>query len=411
MFDKYYLDNGMPVLFETISGIRSVVVGIWVKAGSRNERPEENGIAHFIEHMVFKGTRRRTAENIAQEIDQMGGDLNAYTSRENTTFYIKVLDEYLDKGLDLLTDIFLDPLLDPDEINKERGVIEEEIRMVEDTPDELVFDLYNADIWGPNGLGQSILGTTDTLNEIGRESVIRYIDRFYTSNNVVISCAGNIDKDRTMEILRKRFSGIKGRIDGNNLLKPDFQAVKKTYQKDLSEVHICTGFEGIPVKSPEKYQVLVLNTILGSGVSSRLFQEIREKRGLVYSISSFVSSYFDTGTIGIYAGAGKNKYREVIDLIKQQAFTLKDTITDEDINRTKKQLKGNIILSLESSTARMNNIARQEIYYGRYLPTEEIIAGIEDVRIEDVRSVAERIFRKENMAMTLLGPAEDIVFE
>lgn len=409
MFNKCFLDNGIPILFDTLSGIRSAVVGIWVKTGSRFESTKENGIAHFIEHMVFKGTQKRTAEYIAQEIDMMGGDLNAYTSRENTTFYIKVLDEYLDKGLDLLTDIFRNSLFEPDEINKERGVIEEEIRMVDDTPDELVFDLFNADIWGSKGLGQSILGTTSTLGSIDRESILRFLHEFYVSNKIVIACAGSIDVDRALKILNENFFDINGSSEANEMSRPDFHVSRKVYPKDLSEVHICAGFEGIPIKSPDKYSVLVLNTILGSGVSSRLFQEIREKRGLVYSISSFVSSYSDTGSIGIYAGAGKSKYREVIELMKQQAFALKDTLTQDDLARTKKQLKGNIMLSLESSAARMNNIARQEIYHGRHFSTDEIIERIENVGLNDVRTIAERIFREENMAMTLLGPAEDIV--
>lgn len=407
MFQKRYLENGVPVLIEKIDGFRSAVVGIWVKTGSRFETPVRNGISHFIEHMLFKGTRSRTAEDIAVEIDSIGGDLNAYTSRENTTFYVKVLDEYLHKGTGLLGDIFLHSLFDSQEIEKEKGIIGEEIRMVEDTPDEYVFDLFNAEIWGRSGLGQTILGTAETIRDFKREDVLAYLDSFYTAENIIIACAGNVDVEKTMDFLREGMLGSRNGRPETRSTTPEFRPGMKVFQKDLSEVHICVGFRGIPANSPERYAMLILNTLLGSGVSSRLFQEIREKKGLVYSINSFLSSYADVGSVGIYAGASKDNYREVMDLIVKESCYLRESMTVGEFERTKKQLKGNILLGLESSSARMNNIARQEIYHGRYYSPEEIIRDIEAVKIDDARALSEKTFDKENMAITLLGPAEE----
>ncbi len=407
MYHKRYLENGVPVLFEQIDGFRSVVSGIWVKTGSRHEPEELNGISHFIEHMFFKGTGTRSTEEIAKETDAMGADLNAFTSRENTTFYIKVLDDYLDRGIELLLDIFSHSEFDPDEIEKEKGIVEEEIRLTEDTPDDYVFDLFNEEIWSGNGLGRSILGTLETIGRITRDDIIDYIDKLYNVDNIIITFAGNVDIDKTMHMLNSGLSGISTTGHQVDSKRPDFNSSINIHRKDLSEVHICSGFQGIQNNSPERYAMLIINTILGSGVSSRLFQEVREKRGLVYSIHSFLSSYHDTGCFGVYAGAGEKRYREVVDLIIKESCALKDSLSSDELQRAKNQLKGNILLAIESTSARMNSLAKQEIYYGRHFTPEEIIREIEDVSLNEIKALSERVFNRDKMAITLLGPVEE----
>ncbi|MEE9523668.1 MAG: pitrilysin family protein [Thermodesulfovibrionales bacterium] len=407
MYHKRYLENGVPVLFEQIDGFRSVVSGIWVKTGSRHEPEELNGISHFIEHMFFKGTGTRSTEEIAKETDAMGADLNAFTSRENTTFYIKVLDDYLDRGIELLLDIFSHSEFDPDEIEKEKGIVEEEIRLTEDTPDDYVFDLFNEEIWSGNGLGRSILGTLETIGRITRDDIIDYIDKLYNVDNIIITFAGNVDIDKTMHMLNNGLSGISTTGHQIDSKRPDFNSSINIHRKDLSEVHICSGFQGIQNNSPERYAMLIINTILGSGVSSRLFQEVREKRGLVYSIHSFLSSYHDTGCFGVYAGAGEKRYREVVDLIIKESCALKDSLSSDELQRAKNQLKGNILLAIESTSARMNSLAKQEIYYGRHFTPEEIIREIEDVSLNEIKALSERVFNRDKMAITLLGPVEE----
>ncbi|HDL21399.1 MAG TPA: insulinase family protein, partial [Nitrospirae bacterium] len=394
-------------VFEENNSFRSAVLGIWVKTGSRHETEEKSGISHFIEHLLFKGTGTRSAEDIAVEADAMGSDLNAFTSRENTTFYIKVLDEFFEKGSGLLCDIFANSIFDPNEIEKEKRVVDEEIRLSEDTPDDHVFDLFNSCIWGDNGLSRPILGSAKTVGGITRGNILEYLEKSYNSNNIVIAIAGNIDTESCVRLLNAGLSGVSTFKNGIKPEKPFFNSAVKVHQKDLSEVHICMGFESIPNNSPERYALHILNTLFGSGVSSRLFQEIREKRGLVYSIYSFLSSYQDTGCMGIYAGASVQNYQKVIDLIMKESCSLKDTISERELQRTKKQLKGNMLLALESTTARMNNIAKQEIYYGRNFTPEEVITEIEQVGLEDVRALLDRIFRRDKVAVTLLGPAAD----
>jgi len=407
MIGRTYLENGIPVVYEKADAFRSAVVGIWVRAGSRYEPSELNGISHFIEHMFFKGTSSRSTEDIAKETDAMGADLNAYTSRENTTYYIKVLDEFLDRGIELLCDLFVNSVFDPAEIEKEKGIIEEEIRLSEDTPDDHVFDLFNRNIWGENGLGQTILGTSDTVGTIRRTDIMEYLSCFYTADNMVIALAGNVDIDRAVGMMNERLGGIRGNGERAEVEKPVFVPSLKAHRKDLSEVHVCIGFEGIPSDSPMRYAMLVMNTLLGSGISSRLFQEVREKRGLVYSIHSFLSSYHDAGCFGIYAGSSGRKYRSVIDIIMREACGLKDTLLPEEVERAKNQLKGNILLALESTSARMNNLAKQEIYYGRTYTPGEIIRSIEEVGMDDIRELAAMVFDRDAAAITILGPAEE----
>jgi predicted Zn-dependent peptidase len=403
---KRYLENEIPVVMEPFRNVRSVAVGIWVKVGSRYESSEESGISHFLEHMFFKGTRKRTTKDIAVDADSIAGDLNAFTSRENTAFYIKVLDEYLDKGIDLLSDIFINSTFPENEVEKEKKIIKEEIKMVEDTPDDYVHDLFSQMVWGNEGLGQPILGRRETIASFGRDDLIAHIRRYYGSKDIVVACAGNFVPDELMAMLGRHFSGLRRGSQPRKGVPPIFRRNVKVYTKDISEAHLCVGVPGISQTSKERYAFFLLNTILGAGVSSRLFQEIREKRGLAYSVYSFTSSYMETGLWGVYAGVSRKKVAEVAELIIQEMLHLIDTLSESEVERAKKQLKGNLILSLESTSSRMNNIARQEMYFGRYISSEEIIESIERVRLQDIRSLAEKLIRKELFAVTAYGPLQ-----
>lgn len=407
MFKKEHLINGVPVVMESLKNMRSVVVGLWVKVGSRNEPSEKNGISHFLEHMFFKGTRKRTAKDIAFETDSLGGELNAFTSRETTTFYIKVLDEFLEKGLELLSDVFLNSLFPEEDIEKEKKIIKEEIKMVEDTPDDYIHDLFNQTIWGHSGIGQPVLGRRETIRIFTRDDLMAHIRKYYGVKDIVISCAGNFDHMHLMALLNKNLGNLRRGSEPERGAPPGFQSTMHVFSKQLSEAHLCLGFKGIHHASKDRYSLFTLNTILGAGVSSRLFQEIREKRGLAYAIYSFIASYSDTGLWGIYAGVSRKKVREVIELILQEMHHLKDTITESELQRAKNQLKGNIILGLESTSSRMNNIARQEIYHGRYFSPKEIMDEVDSITLKQIKDLAELIIRKDLLALTIYGPVQE----
>jgi predicted Zn-dependent peptidase len=404
MFRKEHLLNGVPVVMESLKNMRSVVLGIWVKVGSRNEHPVKNGISHFLEHMFFKGTKKRSAKDIAFEIDSLGGDLNAFTSRESTTFYIKVLDEYLENGVELLSDLFIYSTFPEEDIEKEKKIIKEEIKMIEDTPDDYIHDLFNQTIWGYSGLGQPVLGHRETVRSFTREDILSHIRKYYGTKDIVISCAGNFEHEHLLFMLDKNLGSLRRGSEPDRGVPPDFKGKVDVFKKDLSEAHICLGVKGLSQTSEERYSLFVLNTILGAGVSSRLFQEIREKRGLAYSIYSFTASYFDTGVWGVCAGVSRKKVREVLEIILKEMNGLKDTLNELELKRAKNQLKGNIILGLESTSSRMNNIARQEIYHGRYYSPKEIMNKVDSVTVNQIKALVDRLVKKECLALTVYGP-------
>jgi predicted Zn-dependent peptidase len=407
MFRKEHLSNSIPVVMEPLRNMRSVAVGIWVKVGSRNETLDKNGISHFLEHMFFKGTHKRTAKDIAIEIDSLGGELNAFTSKESTTFYVKILDEYIEKGVELLSDIFLHSTFPEEDIEKEKRIIKEEIKMVEDTPDDYVHDLFNQAIWGNTGLGQSVLGRRETVKSFIRDDLISHIKSYYGTTDVIVACAGNFEPESLLAILNKNLGSLRRGSEPEKDTPPLFNGTVRVFHKELSEAHVCMGVEGIPQASEERYSISVLNTIFGAGVSSRLFQEIREKRGLAYSIYSFVSSYIDTGIWGIYAGVSRKRVPELVELILKEINSLKDTLTEVELERAKNHLKGNIILGLESTGSRMNNIARQEIYYGRYYSPKEVMKEIDLIKLSQIRDLAERLVKKEGFSITVYGPLHE----
>jgi predicted Zn-dependent peptidase len=406
MFKKAVLDNGIPVVMEKIAGVRSVSLGIWVRVGSRNEPTRLNGISHFLEHMFFKGTKKRSATDIAVAIDSLGGDLNAFTSKEGTTFYIKVLDEHLEKGIELLTDIFVRSEFPEDEMKREKGVVSEEISMVEDTPDDYIHDLFSSSVWGRNGLGQPVVGTKKTVKALTRDDLLEHIKKYYGTSDIVVACAGNIDSDKLTAMLGKSLGRLRRGSVPEAGEAPSFKPGLQVVSRDLSEVHICLGIEGIQQASPDRYGVLLLNSVLGGGVSSRLFQEIREKRGLVYTVYSFLSSYVDTGMWGVYAGTGKRHVNTVIEKTLEQLHGLHETLTGAELQRAKDQMKGNLVLGLESTSRRMQGLATQLIYYGRYFTPTEIMKEIDAVTLKDAKELAERLTTAGGTALTIYGPFE-----
>jgi predicted Zn-dependent peptidase len=407
MYKKTILKNGIPVVMERTEGTRSVCIGIWVKAGSRNEDPAMNGISHFLEHMFFKGTQKRTARDIALEIDSLGGELNAFTSRECTTFYIKVLDEHIGRSIALLTDIFLHSIFSEDEINKEKEIIFDEINLTEDTPEDCIHDMFNKNIWGKNRLGQPVLGSKETIAAFTREDLLNYVENHYGTQSIIISCSGNFIENKLIDNLNLTFGALKRSSILRNNSSPEFLGTVNVNTKDLSEVHMCLGIEGIRYGSEDRYSMQILNTILGAGVSSRLFQEIREKRGLVYSIGSFNVSFVDTGVWAVYTGTDKKYVKQVVNIIIDQMKGLSESITSDELLKAKNQFKGNLVLALESTSSKMINIAKQELYYGRYYKPEEIINSVEAVTLEEVKNLSHRLVGHNNFAITVYGPARE----
>ena len=406
IYSKRTLSSGVKVVMERMSHVRSVCVGIWVCSGSRNEDPRLSGISHFLEHMFFKGTKKRSARDIAVDMDSIGGEINAFTGKEGTTYYIKVLDEYIEPGVEILADIFLNSTFAEDEIEREKSVIREEIGMVEDTPDEYVHDLFNEKVWSGGGLGQPVLGTMETVNAITRDDLFDYVKSNYGASNIIISCAGSFDEDKLIGLLERYLGGLDGRVSsrleaGTGIYKPERISVKK----DLSEVHICMAVPGISQPSDERYVALLANTVLGGGTSSRLFQEIRENRGLAYSVFSYLSSYYETGIWALYAGTAKNHLAEVLEICTKELMGLKDSISEDDLERAKRQVKGSVILGLESTSRRMQNIASQEIYYGRNISPEETMRRIDGIRIDEARDFcAEHAGDMKDISLAVLGP-------
>ncbi len=405
MYRKDTLSNGIRVVSETVPKSRSVSIGVWVKVGSRHEPKEMGGISHFIEHMFFKGTARRSAKDIAIEMDALGGEMNAFTSQETTTYYAKVLDEHLPKAVDLLADILISSRFDPVEIEKERKVILEEIKGVEDTPDDYIHELFTGTVWPDHPLGRPILGTRETVKALTHKDIISYIDSYYSPKEIVISVAGNFEHDRMVELLDEKFGTYSKQGTAKNEEPPRFNHAVSVKKKQLEQVQLCLGCKGIHFTHEDRFVISALNAVLGSSMSSRLFQEVREQNALAYSIYSYVMSYRDAGLFTVYAGTDPSNVIEVIRLIIKEFRKIKEEgITKAEEERVKNQIKGNLVLSLESSNSHMSRLARQEIYYGKYLSVDDIIKGIEKVSQADVHRLAGQLFNTENISLTILGP-------
>ena len=392
---------------ERIPTLKSVTIGLWVNAGSRDESPAQAGYSHFIEHMFFKGTTRRSATDISREIDALGGEMNAFTTRETTTFYVKVLDQHLSKALDLLSDLFLRSRLAQKEIEKEKQVVLEEIRMVQDDPEYLVKELHTELVMGRHPLSRPILGRESTIARIDRNGLLEYIHTHYRPEDIVLAVAGNFDHDQLEKTMACTFGGYR-RASPDIVRKrwpPDLCTGVITQQKPLEQVHLCLGLQGVAAGHKDRYAIYALNSVLGGSVSSRLFQEIREKRGLSYSVYSFLSGYSDGGTITIYAGTRAREVERVIDLVCREIKKMaKRGIEREELKRTKEQMKGSLMLSLESSHSRMNKLAKDELIAGTHTTLEEMIQGIEAVTAQQVFRAAQNLFNPSNLAVTGLGP-------
>jgi predicted Zn-dependent peptidase len=404
MIVKETLPNGLTLITESMPGVRSAAVGVWLKRGSRHEPAQLSGISHFIEHMVFKGTKTRSAARIAEEMDSIGGHMDAFTAKEYASFHLKVLDEHLPLATEILGDIVVNPLFDPEEMGREKRVIFEEINMVEDTPDDLVMELFAEAFWPEHPLGRSILGTRRSVRRLRREDLARFFARVYQPANVVVSAAGRLEHEVVSGLVHRHFGALRPRRSPSNGRAPRVTTRVVTRSKRaLEQVHICLGTPGHHQAHPDRYGCYILNTVLGGSMSSRLFQNIREKRGLVYSISSGMTSYADTGLFSIYAGTGRESAREVIRLTLEEIRRVcGEPLGEAELRRAKDHLKGSIVLSLENTGARMSQLAREEIYFGRSFTLDELLSSIEEVTADDVQRIAAGLFRGR-MAASVIG--------
>jgi predicted Zn-dependent peptidase len=399
------LPSGLTILTERMEHIRSVAMGVWIRAGSRHELPEVNGISHFVEHMVFKGTQSRSAKRIAREVDAIGGNLDAFTGKETICFNLKVLDEHVPTALDVLSDLVLNPVFNNEDIMRERGVILEEIKMDEDNPDYLVHEIFTQNFWKDHPLGKPILGTKETVRRFEQTTLFDYYGKRFSGNNMVFSAAGNLEHDAFVDLVARRFDHFAPST--SDLAETEPRTASKIVlrnKKALEQVQLCLGVPSPPIAHELRYVTLLLNTVLGGGMSSRLFQTVREEHGLAYSIFSDLNPYRDTGSLCVYAGTSSANCLEVIELIMCEFRRLKtEALPEDELRRSKDQLKGNIILGLESSMSRMSNLARQEMYFEHFFGVEEIMDKVENVTSEQVMVMANTLFDPDKVAVTLLG--------
>jgi predicted Zn-dependent peptidase len=398
------LDNGTRVLTERMSHVRSISIGVWLTRGSRHESAARSGIAHFVEHMLFKATTTRTAEDIAQAIDSIGGQLDAFTAKEYASYYIKVLDEHLPLALDILSDVVLHPAFNPDDVEREKRVVVEEIKMVEDTPDDLVHELFTQSFWENHPLGRPILGTKETVESFDAGLLHDYFGRTYRPSNLIIAAAGNLDHAHLRDLVVERFSGLKAGGDPADEEAPGVAPSVLIRNKDLEQSHVCLGTSSYAQNHEDRYSTYVLNTLLGGSMSSRLFQNVREKRGLAYAVFSGLSAYRDAGSFTIYAGCSNEAVAEVVDLVVEELRGIrKSPVGEAELQRAKDHLKGSLMLGLENTASRMSHLARQEIYFERHFGLDETLAGIEAVTPDDLQRVALDLFRNGALAATVLG--------
>jgi predicted Zn-dependent peptidase len=399
------LPNGLIVLTERMDHLRSVAMGVWIKSGSRCEAAEINGISHFVEHMLFKGTRSRSAQHIAREMDSIGGNLDAFTGKETICFNVKSLADHVPIALDVLADLVLNPVFASMEIERERGVILEEIKIDEDNPDVLVHELFTQNFWKDHPLGKPILGTTTTVGKLDQQKLFDYHTGRFRGGNMVFTAAGCLDHDQFVDSVAQKFTALPAGEAEQEMQTPQASArILLQNKKSLEQVQLCLGVPAPPITDDNRYATLILNTVLGGGMSSRLFQTIREERGMAYSIYSDLSPYSDTGALCVYAGTSAGKALEVVDLVMAEFRSLKETpLSDEELTRAKDQLKGNILMGLESSNSRMANLARQEMYFHNFMTVEEVIARISAVDAAQVQAMAQRLFDPDRIAITLLG--------
>ena len=403
MIVREVFDNGLRLVTERMDHVRSASVGVWLIRGSRHEPAEHSGIAHFIEHMLFKGTQSRSAEDIAQAIDSVGGHLDAFTAKEYASYYIKVLDEHLPLAWDVLSDIVLHPAFRADDIEREKKVILEEIKMVEDTPDDLVHELFTQALWEGHALGRPILGSPETVEALDRNTLFEFFGRTYTAPHVIIAAVGNVRHEDVRRLVENSFGRLPTAAPEAPDAAPSVVPKVMTRPKELEQSHVCLGAASYPQSHEDRYASYVLNTMLGGSMSSRLFQNVRERRGLAYSVFSSLAAYRDTGSLTIYAGCANEAVPELIDVVVSEVRGMKRDVPPSELRRAKDHLKGSLMLSLESTSSRMSNLARQEIYFDRQFGLDETLEGIESVTGEDVHRVARELFSNGSLGATILG--------
>nr|ADC35969.1 putative protease [uncultured bacterium 98] len=404
MIVRDVLPNGLRLLTEQMPHVRSVSIGVWLTRGSRHEPSQHAGIAHFVEHMLFKGTGSRSAEDIAQAIDSIGGQMDAFTAKEYASYYIKVLDEHLPLAIDVLADIVLRPAFAAEDIEREKKVVLEEIKMVEDTPDDLVHELFTEHFWKDHPLGRPILGTPDTVSALNAETLRSYFTDAYSAGNLIVAAVGNIDHSHVRDLVTKHFGHLT--TIGEAIVDAPPHVVPEVVirNKELEQSHVCLGTTGYQQDHKDRYASYVLNTVLGGSMSSRLFQNVREKRGLAYAVFSGLSAYRDAGNVTVYAGCANNAVAELIDVVVGELRRIKDDPPpEEEIRRAKDHLKGSLMLNLESTSSRMSHLARQEIYFDRQFGLDETLEGVELVSRADLERVARDLFGRDALAATVLG--------
>jgi len=398
------LPNGLRLLTERMPHVRSVSIGVWLARGSRHESDEQSGIAHFVEHMLFKGTSTRSAEDIAQTVDSIGGQMDAFTAKEYASYYFKVLDEHLPLAVDLLADIVMRPAFSEDDITREKKVVLEEIKMVEDTPDDLVHELFTESFWRGHALGRPILGTKETVESFSREALRDYFTDTYSAPNLIVAAVGNIEHERVKDLVARAFDGLPRTSRPVTEEPPVVVPHTMVRNKELEQSHVCLGTSGYQQDHTDRYVSYVLNTILGGSMSSRLFQNVREKRGLAYSVFSGLSAYRDTGSMTIYAGCANDAVGELIDVVVAELRRLKEeALPEPELRRAKDHLKGSLMLNLESTSSRMSHLARQEIYFDRQFGLDDTLAGVERVTADDMQRVAHDLFADGSLGATVLG--------
>ena len=409
MVTKTVLDNGIRVISESIPHLHSVSIGVWVATGSRHEGESERGISHFIEHMLFKGTDRRSARDIAREIDSVGGVLNAFTSREYTCYYAKVLDSFLPGAVDLLADIMLNSVFADEEVEKERQVILQEIGMIEDTPDDLIHDLFVRNFWLDHPLGKPIIGTAESVGSFTGAKALEYRKRRYLPADIIISVAGRVEHDELIGLLAPFAAMAPGKPEADGAGLPVACAGVERFERDLEQVHLCIGTRGISNTHPNRHAAYLMNTLLGSGMSSRLFQEIRERRGLVYSVYSYLSAHTDAGSLVVYAGAEEGKIAQVAELILAELKRLKrEPVPLEELEAARNHFSGHMLLSLESSDNRMTRLAKTELHFGREIPVEELLEAFRKVTAEDILALANDLIDDSSLSVALIGRVAEI---
>ncbi|WHY58248.1 M16 family metallopeptidase [Peribacillus simplex] len=405
MIKKYTCQNGVRIVLENIPTVRSAAIGVWIKTGSRNETPELNGVSHFLEHMFFKGTTTRNAREIAESFDSIGGQVNAFTSKEYTCYYAKVMDNHASYALEILADMFFNSTFDGEELKKEKNVVYEEIKMYEDTPDDIVHDLLSKAVYENHPLGYPILGTENTLETFNSDTLKKYVHDMYTPDKVVVSIAGNVDEKLIQEV-ENYFGSYQGGEDRLELVKPSFHENRITRKKDTEQAHLCLGYKGLEIGNDKTYSLITLNNILGGSMSSRLFQDVREQRGLAYSVYSYHSSYQDSGMVTVYGGTGTNQLDSLYETIQETLDTLKrDGITEKELRNSKEQLKGSLMLSLESTNSRMSRNGKNELMLGEHRSLDDIIIKIDEVTEDTVNELANQIFTEHSLS--LVSPLEN----